>query len=156
MRRSVETAPAAPIRPISISPTGGVVTLHAVYAGRLLPSCDIRAWMFEKEAHHLLCRIRASRIGIGTGAAAARPGMTGAMNAPRLQHHPPCRIGEERPCIGMPTGHLAMLDHSLELGACAQLPKNLLGIARMHDPVVISVEDDRRNDRSGRVSGRWI
>jgi hypothetical protein len=33
------------------------------------------------------------------------------------------------------------------------LPKNLLGIARMHDPVVISVEDDRRNDRSGRVSG---
>src|SRR6266404_8224986 len=107
--------------------------------------------MFEKEAQHLPRGVGPLRIGIGTGAAATGPGMTGTVDGPRLQHHLPARIGVERPRIGVPTRHLAMLHYTLELRARAQLPENLLGIARMHDSVVISVEDDRRNDRPWQV-----
>ena len=80
--------------------------------------------------------------------------MTGTVDDPRLQHYLPTRIGVERPRVGVPTSNLAMLHHTLELGARAKLPENLLGIARMHYPVVISVEDDRRNDPPWHVRPR--
>ena len=49
--------------------------------------------LLEEEAEHLPRGVGPSRIGVGSGGAAARPGMAGAMDHPLLKHRLPIRVG---------------------------------------------------------------
>lgn len=49
--------------------------------------------MFAKKTEHFSRRVRPSRVGIGSGGTAARPGVAGAMAALLLEHGPSLGIG---------------------------------------------------------------
>ena len=66
--------------------------------------------MFQEKAEYFSRGIRAARIGKGSGAAAARPCMAGAMDDPLLENRLSARIGMKRAAIGMPCRHLTMLN----------------------------------------------
>ena len=58
--------------------------------------------MLEEEAQHFPRRVRPSRIGVGAGGTASRPGVAGTVNVPVLGDRPPARVGKDGAGIGMP------------------------------------------------------
>src|SRR5262245_23341826 len=59
----------------------------------------------EEETQHFPCRVWPSRIGVGAGGTAARPGVAGAMNVPVFGDHPAALVGNDGASVGMPVGH---------------------------------------------------
>ena len=52
--------------------------------------------VLEEEAQHLAGRVGPARVGVGTGRAAAEPGVPRAVHDPLHDHRPPVRIGAQR------------------------------------------------------------
>src|ERR1700722_4309121 len=69
----------------SVSP----VRTRAALARNPSPLWERRQRMREEEAQHLARGVRAARIGVGAGGAAARPGVPGAMDLPVLEDGAP-------------------------------------------------------------------
>jgi hypothetical protein len=99
-------------------------------------------WVLEEKAEPLPGRVGPARIGVGTGAAAARLSMAGAVNDPLLEHRLPIRIGVERPAVDMPAGHLTALHFFLQLRGRGRprLRHDLIAVARVYRDVLNTME----------------
>src|ERR1700688_2619828 len=60
--------------------------------------------MLEEETQHFPRRVRPSRIGVGAGGTAARPGVAGTMNVPVFGDRQPAPVGQDGAGIGMAVG----------------------------------------------------
>jgi hypothetical protein len=61
--------------------------------------------MIEEETQHFPPGVRASRIGVGAGGTASRPGVADTVNIPMLGDGAPARVGDDRAGIRVPAGH---------------------------------------------------
>src|SRR5471032_1383858 len=94
-----------------------------------------RRWvlMLEEETQHLPRGVGASRIGERAGGAAARPGMTAAVNDPLLEDLPPARVAVERAAVGEPARRMANFDARLQVGCRRhRLCDDVIAVARVH------------------------
>ncbi len=102
--------------------------------------------MLEEEAQHLPRSVRPSRIGVGAGGAASRPGMSGTMDHPVLKDCPPARVGMDRAGIGMASRHPTAM-HFLLQARRPLLRNDMIAVARMHCVVPIPMKNDGRDSR---------
>ncbi len=65
--------------------------------------------VLEEEAEHLPRGVGSSRIGVGAGGAAARPGMTSSVDDPLLEDRFPARGGKGGAAVGMAAGYSTLL-----------------------------------------------
>jgi hypothetical protein len=120
--------------------------------------------MLKKEAEHLPRGIRPLRISVGAGRAAARPGMTGAVDDPLLEDRLAMGVGMQRTAVGPPAGYLTPLRRcrGLQSGGrgAACLGDDLIAVARVDGHILVAMEHDRRHDpplfRSRRPAGRGL
>ena len=110
--------------------------------------------VFEKEPEELPRRVGSVWIGVGAGTAAARPGMSGAVDDPVLEDRLPSRVGVKRAAVGMPAGYPTVLHGFTQVRhrGCPGLRDDLMAVARMNRAVLIPMKHDGR-DHSPVFSG---
>src|SRR5882724_4420772 len=103
--------------------------------------------MLEEEAQHFPRCFRSSRIGVGARRAASRPCVSSSVDGPVLKESTPTRVGNDRPGIGVPSGHPPTMHLLLRARCSHRLLKNLIAIVRMHSGVAIAVKNNGRDSR---------
>ena len=84
--------------------------------------------MLQEEPNHFGCRVGPLRKGVGTGGAATRPSVAGAMNDPLLRYRLAVGIGMQYAAIREPTRDLAFFDPPAERRALARLRNDRIGV----------------------------
>ena len=105
--------------------------------------------MLKEEAQHFPCRVRSSRIGVGAGGTAARPGVAGTMNVPVFGDCPPARVGKDGAGIGMAVRDLSAKHLRCRTRRFGGLFDNPIAVVGMHRGVAIAMENDGRHGRAG-------
>src|SRR5450755_4546611 len=107
-----------------------------------------RERMLEKEAQHFPRRVRPSRIGVGAGGTASRPGVAGFVNVPMLGDYPSTGVTKDDVGIGMPVGHPSTTHLRCRTRRVSGLLENSVAVLWMHRGVAIAMENDGRHRRA--------
>ena len=100
----------------------------------------------EKTKHFPRC-IRSPGIGVRARRAAARPCVSGAMDAPVLYDFASARVSMGCAGVCMASGYLAAMQRYLRARLADGLLNNLTGIAWMHGGVAVAVKNNCRHRR---------
>src|ERR1700685_3345339 len=101
-----------------------------------------RSWVIEEEAQHLFGGIRAARIGVGPGRAAAGPGVACAMDEPLLDQRLPARVDVPRANVGMTVGHVSLFYLCLEGHCERRLGDDVITVAGVHSGIAVAMKHD--------------
>ena len=115
-----------------------------------------RRSVIAKEPQHFLSRVRPSRIGVGAGGTAARPSVTGSMDAPLLYDCLPVRIGMDRAGVGMATRYLSATYFLLPVRGSHGTGDDMISVSRVYYSVTIAMENDGRDGRPVFENGRSL
>ena len=74
--------------------------------------------------------------------------MSGTVDTPVFQHFASARVAQDRPGIGMSSGHLPAMNFLL-CGHRHRLLENLTAVVWMHGRVAITMKDNGRDRLSG-------
>ena len=86
----------------------------------------------RKEAQHLARGVRAARIGVGAGEAAARPGVSGTMDLPALEARAAGRIEMDGAGIGVSCVDPAAMHLRFPARRSPGLRNHMIAVAGMH------------------------
>jgi hypothetical protein len=121
---------------------------------QLLHGTDGR--VIAKETQHFSRCVGPTRIGVGTRGTAARPSVSGSMDAPLLQDCPPVVVGMDRASIGMSTRYLSAMHLLLPVPAFHRTRDDIISVTGVHYGITIAVKNDGRDRRSVFENGRSL
>ena len=125
-------------------------------------SNELATRVLQEEPNHLGCGVGSLRKGMGTGGAATRPSVAGAMNDPLFHYRLAAGISMQYAAVREPTRDLAFFDPPAERRALARLRNDCIGVAGVDRGILVAMEYDRRDnswlqsrERRASVSRRW-
>src|SRR6516162_6822245 len=113
-------------------------------------------WVLQEEPNHLGRGVGSLRKGVGTGGAAARPSVAGAMNDPLFHYRLAASIGMQYAAVREPARDLAFFDPLPERRALARLRNHCIGVTGVDRGIVVAMEYDRRDNSWLRSRGRRV
>src|ERR1700730_1409103 len=105
-------------------------------------------WVIEKEPEHLPRGVRSLRIRVRPGGTATRPGVARSMNEPLLEDYLSARVMMLDPAVAAATRYSTFLNRCLQVDVqrFPELRDDVIAVMRMHRRILISMENNRRDD----------
>src|ERR1700730_1590732 len=105
-------------------------------------------WVIEKEPEHLPRGVRSLRIRVRPGGTATRPGVARSANEPLLEDCLPASVMMQEPAVAAATRYPTFLNRCshVDVQRFPELRDDVIAVMRMHRRVLISMENNRRDD----------